>query len=42
MREQFVRLSAFFFLSCINNNNKWPLTPKSMPATGGEHAKPKT
>ena len=25
-----------------NNNNKWPLTPKSMTPTGDEHAKLKT
>ena len=26
----------------INDTNKRPLTPKSMPPTGGEHAKLKT
>ena len=26
----------------VNNNNKWPLTPKSMPPAGDEHAKLKT
>ena len=41
--------TIYIYISCrkhlhtiINNNNKRPLTPKSMPPAGDEHAKLKT
>ena len=33
---------AGMLVECNNNNNKRPLTPKSMPPAGDEYAKLKT
>ena len=40
-REEVIALCGMM-ANTTTNNNKRPLTPKSMPPAGDEHAKPKT